>query len=202
MKRHRRVNEARNKCLFMKDVRMNVTTKVVKSQVEKDQAQLTEKPKALGESATAVRVTDDKQKEKELTPQQAATLSKLERKIETAQRSFIAIADALRQVRDEQLFLAHYKTFRAYMAQRWEFDYATQSRMEDAIEVLAALRKHKIEEKDLPGNEGQARQLARVLKKNGEEALVQVWEDDRGTAEGRGLSRNSLGVRLRERFDV
>ncbi len=181
---------------------MNVTTKVVKSQVEKDQAQLTEKPKALGESATAVRVTDDKQKEKELTPQQAATLSKLERKIETAQRSFIAIADALRQVRDEQLFLAHYKTFRAYMAQRWEFDYATQSRMEDAIEVLAALRKHKIEEKDLPGNEGQARQLARVLKKNGEEALVQVWEDDRGTAEGRGLSRNSLGVRLRERFDV
>jgi hypothetical protein len=105
----------------------------------------------------------------QLTPQQQLILTKLERKIEQAQRSFISIADALRQVRDEKLYLAGYKTFRAYMGQRWEFDYATQSRMEDAIEVLTVLRKHGVEEKELPGNEGQARQLARVLKASGEE---------------------------------
>jgi len=122
---------------------------------------------------------------KALTPLEAKTLSTLEKKIETAQRSFITIADSLRQVRDEQLFRDHYKTFRAYMAQRWEWSFAMQSRWEDAIELLTVLRKHSIGENDLPGNEGQARQLSRVLKANGEDAVVAKWQEVREQAASR-----------------
>ena len=89
--------------------------------------------------------------------------------------SFVEVGNALKDVRDSGQYLEEgYETFGDYCKDRWEIDRSTADKTIGSADVYQALA---IEGDcpQLPENESQARPLARVLRREGEEAVRQAW---------------------------
>jgi hypothetical protein len=100
----------------------------------------------------------------------ARRLASLEETIEAGMASFVAVGEALLEVRDSRLYRLNYPTFEAYCKGRWGFSDRHARRLMDAAEVVAALPTGPIG----PVTESQARALVPVLREQGPEAAAAV----------------------------
>jgi len=124
----------------------------------------------------------------------AASLKKLENKMETNQRAAWYVNSLiLLKIRDEGLHKKKYGTFEKYLDDRWGFGRDRGYRLIRAAEFMQIAVKNQPEnvaKKDkfgyipeviLPKNEGQCRPLIDKLKHNGER--IKVWAEVVGTGE-------------------
>ena len=92
--------------------------------------------------------------------------------IERGIQTFIEVGNALLAIRDQRLYQPKYASFEAYCRERWGMSRVHAHRHIEAARVGNALPFG-----NAPANEAQARELAPVLRDEGEEAVVEVFRD-------------------------
>ena len=113
-------------------------------------------------------------------------LTRLESIIETNQRRFYQIGNALRRIRDEKLYRCLlFESFEAYVKTRWDMAKSQAYRLIEASNVIDNLSP--IGDGVLPENESQTRALTR-LKKNDQR---RIWREF--VSSGTALSASNIG---------
>jgi hypothetical protein len=134
-----------------------------------------------------------------LLDDRVARLDQAERRIESAkatiEQAFAVIGRELREIRDAGLYKVGYTTFEAYLAERWGFSRSRAYRLIDAAVVAEAVSPIG----DIP-NERQARELAPLLRDDGERAVAEVWRDLH-TKNGNGVTAAKVRSAVRERAE-
>jgi hypothetical protein len=87
--------------------------------------------------------------------------------------TFIEVGQALAEIRDRRLYRTTHATFEEYAHERWLLSRTRAYRLIDAANVAVALSPIG----DTPANEAQTRELAPMLRDEGEQAVVEVWRD-------------------------
>lgn len=103
----------------------------------------------------------------------AKRLAELEVVIEGGIQSFVAVGEALLEVRDSRLYRTGYETFEAYCKGRWQFTDRRARQLMEATEAVKALPTGTV----VPVNEAQARELAPVVTDLGPEAAAEVMAE-------------------------
>jgi hypothetical protein len=120
-------------------------------------------------------------------------LTRLETIIETNQRRFYQIGNALRRIRDERLYRCLlFDSFEAYVKTRWDMARSQAYRLIEASNVIDNLSP--IGDDVLPENESQTRVLAR-LKKNDQR---RIWREF--ISSGTALSASNIGKFVKMRI--
>lgn len=120
-------------------------------------------------------------------------LTRLESIIETNQRRFYQIGNALRRIRDEQLYRCLlFENFEAYVKTRWDMAKSQAYRLIEACNVIDNLSP--IGDGVLPENESQTRVLAR-LKKNDQR---RIWREF--VSSGTALTASNIGKFIKMRI--
>ena len=113
-------------------------------------------------------------------------LTRLENVIETNQRKFYQIGNALRRIRDEQLYRELlFDSFEIYAKTRWDMAKSHAYRLIEASKVIDNLSP--IGDGVLPENESQTRALA-LLKKNDQR---RIWREF--ISSGMALTASNIG---------
>ncbi len=113
-------------------------------------------------------------------------LTRLENVIETNQRKFYLIGNALRRIRDEQLYRELlFDSFEIYAKTRWDMAKSHAYRLIEASKVIDNLSP--IGDGVLPENESQTRALA-LLKKNDQR---RIWREF--ISSGMALTASNIG---------
>ena len=94
-----------------------------------------------------------------LVPQQVKLLQKCEAVIERGLKTFIEVGTALKQIKDEKLYLRDYETFDDYCRERRGFKHTYAHRLIKSAEVVEHLLPIG---NTLPATESQARPLAQL----------------------------------------
>lgn len=102
-----------------------------------------------------------------LTISQRSRLAELEGLIE---RGLQMVGGALREIRDERLYLETHATFEAYCRERWGYSRAHGYRLIEAAEVAEIVSPVG----DI-ANVAQTRELAPLLRAEGEQAVIEVY---------------------------
>jgi hypothetical protein len=100
-----------------------------------------------------------------LAPLSAAerkTRDKLEAAIERGMREFVAVGNAMAEIRDKKLYRETHGSFEAYCRGRWDRSRAEAYRLIDAAGVVRSLLPAAKKGLPLPANEAQARPLSQV----------------------------------------
>lgn len=105
-----------------------------------------------------------------LTDEELVRLTFLEAVIDRGQYQFLAVGDALRQIKDGKLWRHTHRSFEDYCEDRWSFSSNYARRLLKARDVMGVLPP---ETEVLPENERQARALLAVP----EERRAQVWSE-------------------------
>lgn len=105
-----------------------------------------------------------------LSDEELVKLTYLETIIDKGQFQFLAVGDALRQIKEEKLWRHTHRTFEEYCEERWSFSSNYARRLLKARDVMGVLPP---ETEVLPENERQARALMAIP----EERRAQVWEE-------------------------
>jgi hypothetical protein len=116
-----------------------------------------------------------------LTAPENSDLRRLEAVIEKGKQTFIDIGNALRQIRDQELYREKWTTFESYCEDRWEFKKSQAYRLIDASIVQEKLETSPMGDKLLVKNERQARELAKVPEEDWQEVLDDVAETQQAT---------------------
>jgi hypothetical protein len=120
-------------------------------------------------------------------------LIRLESIIESNQRRFYQIGNALRRIRDERLYRCLlFDSFEAYVKTRWDMARSQAYRLIEASNVIDNLSP--IGDGVLPENESQTRALAR-LKKNDQR---RIWGEF--VSSGTTLSASNIGIFVKMRI--
>ena len=120
-------------------------------------------------------------------------LTRLESIIETNQRRFYQIGNALRRIRDEKLYRCLlFESFEAYVKTRWDMAKSQAYRLIEASNVIDNLSP--IGDGVLPENESQTRALTR-LKKNDQR---RIWREF--VSSGTALSASNIGIFVKMRI--
>lgn len=120
-------------------------------------------------------------------------LTRLETIIETNQRGFYQIGNALRRIRDEKLYrVLLFDSFGAYVKTRWDMGKSQAYRLIEACHVIDNLSP--IGDGVLPENEAQTRDLAR-LEKNDQR---RIWREF--VSSGTALSASNIGRFIKMRI--
>jgi hypothetical protein len=106
-----------------------------------------------------------------LAAAQRQELEALEQTIERGLATFIEVGQALAEIRESRLYRAGFDTFEDYCRERWGMERAHAYRQIEAAQVAAVLSPNG----DIPANEAQARELARL--KDEPEKLAEAWEE-------------------------
>lgn len=122
-------------------------------------------------------------------------LAELERVIEHGQAVFVAVGDALQEIRDSRLYRETYGTFEDYCRDRWGFSRVNAHRLIQAAEVAEMLPVGNI-----PATERQARELAPL--RGQPDQLRAAWRGAEELASQRGQPMTAALVRevVRDRF--
>ncbi len=136
----------------------------------------------------------------ELTQREATDLDRCEIVIEKGIKTFVAVGNAMLEIRDRKLYRTTYGTFEDYCAQRWQLDRQYAYRIMDSARVHAALDAGQDDDGSVPGlspigdkpvNEAQARPLTPLLpkpdatpteRKQAERQLQGAWREAVETA--------------------
>jgi 16S rRNA G966 N2-methylase RsmD len=108
----------------------------------------------------------------ELSAPERQRLAELEAIIERDLAAFTRVGQALLEVRDRRLYRERYSSFERYVAERWGFGRAHAYRLMAAAEVAEKVSPVG----DIP-SERVARELAPLLREQGEEAVVDVYRE-------------------------
>ena len=100
-----------------------------------------------------------------------------EKRIESAKSAFIAVADALMEIRDQRLYRATHATFEAYCKERWDFARNYANKLIGSAEVIHSLP---TELGTMVPNERVAREVAKVEPANRERVVRQAVENADG----------------------
>lgn len=103
----------------------------------------------------------------------ARRLAELEVVIDGGLASFVAVGEALLEVRESKLYRIGYPTFEAYCKGRWNLGRRRAYQLMEASEVAGVLGDVNHGTQEL--NERQARELVPVLREQGPEAVAEVW---------------------------
>jgi len=106
-----------------------------------------------------------------LTVAERDTLAECEGKIERGMQTFLEVGNALTTIRDSRLYRAEFATFEDYCVDRWSISRPRAYELMAAAQVVSAIA-DKIAVPP-PGNEGQARELAKVH----EDERADVWQE-------------------------
>ena len=109
----------------------------------------------------------------DLTTPNRNALAKHEKVIDRAARTFVETGEALRAIRDGDLFRA-YGSFEAYLRQRWGMELRHAEHIMAASMVVAHIAE--ANNCSLPGNEAQVRHLTTVRDNSGQIDLGQAGE--------------------------
>jgi hypothetical protein len=114
-----------------------------------------------------------------LSVRETARLAELEQIIQENFRGFVAVGQALAEIRETRLYRRIRPTFEDYCRDLWEMSYQRAFQLEASAKVIGNLSTI-VEKTDdgsiidiLPANEAQARELARLQP----EEQVKVWSD-------------------------
>jgi hypothetical protein len=131
-------------------------------------------------------------------------LTALETVVREGLATFIEVGQALAEIRDRRLYRASHATFEEYCHERWLLSRTRVYQLIDAANVGEVMST--MVDTQPPANERQARELATVLRDEGEEAVVEVWRelrnefgDDLTAKRVRTVVRNRLKRMERER---
>ena len=97
------------------------------------------------------------------TTDYATRLAELEQIVEEGLETFVAVGEALREIRDSRLYREQHKTFEAYCRERWGWDRRNANRYVEAAEIARRLGSIDPNSCDLAlgvANVGQARAIA------------------------------------------
>jgi 16S rRNA G966 N2-methylase RsmD len=108
-----------------------------------------------------------------LAVSERARLAELERVVDRGLQTFVEVGLALQEIRDGRLYRETHATFEAYLDGRWGMSRSRGYRLIEAAAVAELVSPMG----DIPGNERQARELAPVLRDEGEQAVVEVWRE-------------------------
>lgn len=124
----------------------------------------------------------------EATPAQLTDLNGDERKelkqcesvIEGGKKTFLAVGNALSQIRDGRLYRETHKTFQDYCQKKWNFDKSYANRLISAAAVVATIVANSDDDYQVipPANEAQANALADVS----EDERAEAWQEAVETA--------------------
>ena len=103
-------------------------------------------------------------------------LSELEAIVERTKDAFIELCTAMREIRDEKLYLEEYRTFEEYCEKRWDFSAGRGRQLSRAAEVIENVKSATIV---APDNEAQVRALASIEKPADQR---KVWKQAVATA--------------------
>lgn len=106
-----------------------------------------------------------------LTLSEVGRLAELEQVVETGLTVFVAVGNALLEIRDSRLYRQQFPTFEAYCRERWGLKQSHAYRMIDAAVVVGNLQSSPIGE--VPKTESQARPLTRLEP----EVQREVWRE-------------------------
>jgi len=95
----------------------------------------------------------------DLTKSEQRLLQKYESAIESSQKNYIAVGEALTEISRRRLYKGTYTSFDKYCDEKWGFSGSHAHRLMDAFEVVEKLRAGNVSEDDLPRNEYQVRLL-------------------------------------------
>lgn len=96
---------------------------------------------------------------KPLTKSEQQLLQKYESAIESSQKNYIAVGEALTEINRHRLHKGTHTSFDKYCDEKWGFSGSHAHRLIGAFEVVEKLRAGNISEENLPRNEYQARLL-------------------------------------------
>lgn len=126
-----------------------------------------------------------------LTPDEFGRLSDLEAVVEAGQQTFVAVGDALAEIRDSRLYRDGFPTFDEYLAERWGWGRAYACRL---IKAADAVRGLPAELLPIVNSEGAARAVASVPPESRAEVLAAVRDSGKpATAAQITLSAAELG---------
>jgi hypothetical protein len=109
-----------------------------------------------------------------------ARLRELEAQVSEGLSASIRVGKALREIRDDQLYLVDYATFQEYCEERWEVSRGHAYRLIEAAEIVARIRE--VSPKgDVPRHETHARALAPL--KDRPKDMAEAWREARGDGE-------------------
>jgi DNA modification methylase len=136
----------------------------------------------------------------ELSPLERTRFLDLERVVERGLDAFVAVGQALLEIRDARLYRETHESFEAYLDERWGICRSRGYQLIDAAKVAAALST--AVDLEPPVNEAQARALVSLV--GDEKAMIEVWRDLRVEHGGRvtaDLVRQAVSERIaREAF--
>lgn len=104
---------------------------------------------------------------------EAARLQELEAAVDAYANAYQAAGKALAEIRDLEMYRPTHSTFEEYVEARWDFKRAHAYRLIEAAAVARAC----LQSGDIaPANEAQARELVKVYRDGGAEALANTWQ--------------------------
>lgn len=108
-----------------------------------------------------------------LSKREHRRLADLEAVVERGLATFIEVGTALLEIRDSRLYRETHETFEAYCQEHWGKGRRWAYQLIDAAEVCALAHSAGL---PVPANEAQARELAPLLRAEGEEAVLDALE--------------------------
>lgn len=111
----------------------------------------------------------------DLTTIDRRDLRNLETVVETGLATFLQVGEALREIRERQLYREKYQTFEKYVSTRWEMSRQRAYQLIEAVEVKNEIVNnclHFDAEQSLPANESQYRVLAAL----DDQTASTVWQ--------------------------
>lgn len=127
----------------------------------------------------------------------ARRLAELERTIHDGMTSFVAVGEALLEVRASQLYRLGYATFEAYCRGRWQFTDQRARQLMSAVETVKALP----ESATTVATESQARELGPVLREHGPEVAAQVMAEASADGPATAATIRAAAAPFRPRID-
>jgi hypothetical protein len=91
--------------------------------------------------------------------------------LKTGTEVVLAVGEALDQIRDRKLYKAKYRTFEAYVKDRFSMKRSRAYHLISAARVIKELRAH-FKETELPKNES----VVRPLMKFKDQQLIDIWQ--------------------------
>lgn len=119
----------------------------------------------MKKAATKVAEVSPSKDHKSLTEAQRTELLDFETTIETNQKNYFMVGEALTHICEKQLYKGTHRSFDKYCEERWDNSGTHIRRLMDAYAFVLKLRAASVVDADIPGNEYQIRLLGELRQR-------------------------------------
>jgi len=128
----------------------------------------------MNKTTTQIATVSPKKDLESLTDSQEKQLLEFETAIETHQKNYLAVGEALTRIREGHLYKGTHSSFDNYCEERWDNSGTHIRRLMDAYEFVLKLRSASVVDADMPENEYQVRLLCELRKR--EDHRITAWK--------------------------